>query len=97
MELDLGGFPALIFSGIRITNLNMAIFMATMNLQIFVKCFFFSKICFGYLLCASVVSHYIVSNSCGPVECSPPVPSVHGLFQAGILELAAIFSSRGSP
>ena len=31
-----------------------------------------------------------------PVDCSLPGSSVHGTFQAGILELAAIPSSRGS-
>ena len=31
-----------------------------------------------------------------PMECSPPCSSVHGISQARILELVAIFSSRGS-
>ena len=55
MELDLGCFPALIFLAIRIANLNMVTFKATMNLQIFLKRFFFSKISFEPLLCASVL------------------------------------------
>ena len=33
---------------------------------------------------------------CNPVYCSPPGSSVHGIFQARILEWAAISSSRGS-
>ena len=33
---------------------------------------------------------------CDPKNCSPPGSSVHGIFQAKILELAAISSSRGS-
>ena len=37
-----------------------------------------------------------LSNSCDPVDCSPPGSSVHGIFQAKILEWVAIFSSRGS-
>ena len=30
------------------------------------------------------------------MDCSPPGSSVHGIFQARILEWVAIFSSRGS-
>ena len=33
---------------------------------------------------------------CDPVDCSLPGSPVHGIFQAGILEWAAISSSRGS-
>ena len=33
---------------------------------------------------------------CDPMDCSPPGSSVHGIFQARILELVAISSSRGS-
>ena len=33
---------------------------------------------------------------CNPMGCSPPGSSVHGTFQAGILELVAISFSRGS-
>ena len=33
---------------------------------------------------------------CNPVDCSPPGFSVHGIFQARILELAAISYSKGS-
>ena len=39
-----------------------------------------------YVLCASVVS-----DPLGPVDCSPPGSSVHGIFQARILEWVAIF------
>ena len=31
-----------------------------------------------------------------PMDCSPPGPSVHGIFQARILELVAISFSKGS-
>ena len=41
-------------------------------------------------------SHYVVSNSCDPVDCSPPGSSVHGIFQARILEWVAISFSRES-
>ena len=33
---------------------------------------------------------------CDPMDCSPPDSSVHGIFQARILEQVAISSSRGS-
>ena len=33
---------------------------------------------------------------CDPLGCNPPGSSVHGIFQARILEWAAISSSRGS-
>ena len=33
---------------------------------------------------------------CHPMDCSPPGSSVHGIFQARILEWVAISSSRGS-
>ena len=40
-------------------------------------------------------SHSVLSNACGPMDCSLPGSSVHGIFQARILEWAAISSSRG--
>ena len=33
---------------------------------------------------------------CDPMDCSPPGSSVHGIFQARVLEWVAISSSRGS-
>ena len=33
---------------------------------------------------------------CDPMDCSPPSFSVHGIFQARILEWVAIFFSKGS-
>ena len=33
---------------------------------------------------------------CDPMDCSLPGSSVHGIFQARILEWVAIYSSRGS-
>ena len=41
-----------------------------------------------------VLSHSVVSNSCVPIDCSPPVSSVHGILQAKILEWVAISFSR---
>ena len=33
---------------------------------------------------------------CDPVDCSPPGSSIHGIFQARVLEWIAISLSRGS-
>ena len=33
---------------------------------------------------------------CNPMDCSPSGSSVHGMFQASILEWVAVSSSRGS-
>ena len=41
-------------------------------------------------------SHSVVSNSCNPLDCGPPGSSVHGIFQARILEWVATSFSRGS-
>ena len=41
-------------------------------------------------------SHSVVSDSCDPMDCSPPVSSVHGILQARILEWVAISFSTGS-
>ena len=38
----------------------------------------------------------VMSNSLWPIDCSPPGSSVHGIFQARILEWVAIFFSRRS-
>ena len=44
------------------------------------------------------VRHSVVCDwhVCNPMDCSPPGSSVHGIFQARILEWVAISSSRGS-
>jgi len=42
------------------------------------------------------VGHSVVSDSCDPMDCSPPGSSVHGLLQARILEWVAISFSRAS-
>ena len=42
-------------------------------------------------------SCWIVSDSCYPMDCSPPGSSVHGILQAKILEWVANSFSRGSP
>ena len=39
-------------------------------------------------------NHSIMSDSCDPMDCSLPNPSIHGIFQARILEWVAISFSR---
>ena len=46
--------------------------------------------------CCCFFSHEVMSDSCGPMDCSPPGSSVHGIFRARILECVAISFSRGS-
>ena len=41
-------------------------------------------------------SRSVVSDSLQPMDCSPPSSSVHGIFQARLLEWVAISFSRGS-
>ena len=43
-----------------------------------------------------IVSRSVISDSCNPMDYSPPGFSVHGILQARILEWVAIYSSRGS-
>ena len=38
------------------------------------------------------VSRSGVSNSCDPIDCSPPDSSVHGILQARILEWVAVYN-----
>ena len=48
----------------------------------------------SFLICACAICS-IVSDSLWPHDCSPPGSSVHGIFQAKILELVAFSFSRG--
>ena len=48
----------------------------------------------GFHLCACAQSCLTL---CDSMDCSPPDDSVHGIFQARILEWVAISYSRGSP
>ena len=43
-----------------------------------------------------MLSHFIVSSSLRPMDCSSPGSSVHGILQARILEWIAMLSSRES-
>ena len=46
--------------------------------------------------CVCSVTQSFPPTLCNPMDCSLTGFSVHGLFQARILEWVAIFSSRGS-
>ena len=50
---------------------------------------------FPKFLCACVVSRSCLTL-CDPTDCCPPGSSVHGIFQAMVLEWVAISSSKGS-
>ena len=59
---------------------------------------FCSKPCPGHaaMVCVCAKSLQECLTLCDPMDCSPPGSSVHGIFQASILEWIAISSSRGS-
>ena len=46
--------------------------------------------------CVHAKSLLYCPTLCDPMDCSPPGSSVHGIFQARILEWVAMLSSRGS-
>ena len=48
------------------------------------------------LMAMLLLSHSVMSNSCNPIDCSPPGSSVHGIFQARILEWVTISFPKGS-
>ena len=52
-----------------------------------------------YRICQAKVKVLVaqsVPTLCDPMDCSPTGSSVHGIFQANILEWVAVSSSRGS-
>ena len=55
-----------------------------------------ARVCVCVCVCVCVFSFAVVFDFLGPVDCSPPGSSVHGIFQARILEWVAISFSRGS-
>ena len=63
----------------------------------------FLTVCFSYIsllvgvVCMCVKSPQFCLTLCGPMDCSPSRSSVHGIFQARVLEWVAISFSRGSP
>ena len=54
-----------------------------------------AKLPLAFCLCVCFVSQSCLTL-CGPMDCSPPGSSVHGIFQARLLEWDAISYSRGS-
>ena len=57
--------------------------------------------CHFLLQCLKVKSESEVAQSCptpsDPMDCSPPAPSIHGIFQARVLEWVAIAFSELRP
>ena len=53
-------------------------------------------VCFCYLLCWAMLSHFMCPTLCDPMDCSPPGSSVLGIFQVRALECVVMPSSRGS-
>ena len=56
-------------------------------------------VCVCVCVCAHTHGHAHAQSCptlCEPMDCSPPGSSVHGIFQARILELVAMSYSRGS-
>ena len=49
---------------------------------------------FHWIVCA-VLSHFRHVKLCDPMNCSPKVSSIHGIFQEIILEWVAMPSSQG--
>ena len=47
-------------------------------------------------LCVSVLVAQLCSTLCDPMDCSLPGSSVHGIFQARMLEWGAIPTSKGN-
>ena len=51
---------------------------------------------FSYVWAELCLVTQLCPTFCGPMDCSPPGSSVHGIFQARILEWVVISYSRGS-
>ena len=47
-------------------------------------------------VCVCRLSHWVLSGSCDPIDCSPPGSSVHGISQARMWDWASISFSRRS-
>ena len=58
-------------------------------------CLKHANLILSWFRCA-VLGQSVLSDSCDPMNCSPPGSSVHGIFQTRILEWVAMSSSRKS-
>ena len=63
----------------------------------FLKCFFFFSLSPVLLVLLVCVGISVMPNLCNTMDCSLPGSSVHGIFQARILEWVAISSPRNLP
>ena len=57
-------------------------------------CFFYQTPCLAWCVCSVA---QLCPTLCNPMDCSLPSSSVHGIFQARILQWVAMPSSRDLP
>ena len=91
-EVGGGGFPV---CSLQVADVCQAPRMCLILSQDFLRLHLFAP-CSSHIKCVYVLSCSVVSNSWNCMDCNPPVPSVHGILQARVLERVAISSSRGS-
>ena len=65
-----------------------------MCVYIYVCMYIYMCVCVCVCVCSEVAQSCL--TPCDPMDCSPPGSSVHGIFQARVLEWIAISFSRGS-
>ena len=82
--------------GIRVqdshTNLTQGGCKASLSVLYYCVC-----VCVYVCVHACACTYSVMSNSCDPMDCSPPGSSLHGILQARILEWITMPFSRGSP
>ena len=71
------------------------------HIVLFTAAFLAPRVGFWYAVCTQcenleVLAAQSCQTLCEPMNCSPPASSVHGIFQARILEWVAISFCRGS-
>ena len=79
-------------------NLGVFVFIIVLENCPFLFFFFYQnrKMYFNHFILVLPKSFRSCPTLCDPMDCSPPGSSVHGIFQARVLEWVAISSSRGS-
>ena len=79
---------------IRLSHIIIISFNYSRSLMCFSLSFFLIHLFFIIILC--VLSCFSHAQLCESMNCSPPGSSVHGIFQARVLEWVAMPFSRGS-
>ena len=92
--------PTLLFNEIGLFSFYFSMFVKTafISTLLSVGCKGWSPLYKAWIkgLCLHAMSLQSCLTLCDPMDCSPPGTSVHGIFQARILEWIAMPSSRGS-